>query len=537
MGSIFAEQLNQLDSRLLGTPISELKLGVRAQNFLKNEKVFVVADLVKVTPATVHAASNMGKKSLDQITDAIKHLANQHPPNREQDAGDPMLFDIDDVLSVTTPRHSLIDRVREAVSALPEKREREARILEARFGLKGQHETLDAIATKESVTRQRIEQIEKRAVQSVLDCGGIRAAVVEHLRIFEARKEPMYLATLSAADPFFENIDDYPELLRLLLKGIGSSMYVVDLDADEKSNAAKGEFISHRKKDECVKALKAARAALRKSGVVEVAGGDSRRAIKQIVEPLFEDDTALVEVICELLSEEVIDRPIGSDGGRVVYSRNTAVNVVFAILTESPEPLDRAVIADRAVAFGARAGRPSIYNVCKDVGWLFSRGTYGLEKHCPLNNDELSALAERCELFLATDSQRQFTCQELLDHIRTEPRWHVDERLTKYMIEMALDLHAISSTSLKRQVWQSTGRRLEANSAQRRQIGDLIARALAEAGRALTTAELRRYVEQVRGLQEMFQVQAREDIVRVGRALWNLKSRVAPGDVVGSNTA
>ena len=59
-------------SPILFRPIDELELGVRSTNCLKAENIYYIGDLVQRTETQLMKTPNLGKKSLNEIKEALK---------------------------------------------------------------------------------------------------------------------------------------------------------------------------------------------------------------------------------------------------------------------------------------------------------------------------------------------------------------------------------------------------------------------------------------------------------------------------------
>ena len=57
--------------------VSELSLSTRAANALKNGKILYLGDLVQLTQADLLRIDNLGRKSLNEIEEALAQLAHE----------------------------------------------------------------------------------------------------------------------------------------------------------------------------------------------------------------------------------------------------------------------------------------------------------------------------------------------------------------------------------------------------------------------------------------------------------------------------
>jgi hypothetical protein len=117
---------------------------------------------------------------------------------------------------------------------------------------------------------------------------------------------------------------------------------------------------------------------------------------------------------------------------------------------------------------------------------------------------------------------RQWHCAELAEEL-SKAVGASCPRLDKYQVNAILRETDVA-VPLGRLVWTRNARGASGTD-DRIDIGDLCAHALLQAGRPLTTAELRKAVEHHRGLGETFLPHANTRMARLGRGLWGLRGR------------
>ncbi len=72
--SIMSQKELSMKDKLLETPIEELEFSVRSYNCLKRAGINIVADIVSKTEQDMIKVRNLGKKSLDEVTNKVKDL-------------------------------------------------------------------------------------------------------------------------------------------------------------------------------------------------------------------------------------------------------------------------------------------------------------------------------------------------------------------------------------------------------------------------------------------------------------------------------
>ena len=80
---VMIEKEEDTKTKVLEMPIEELELSVRSYNCLKRAGIMTVEDLAKKTQADMMKVRNLGKKSLDEVTNKLYTLGLQFAPEEE----------------------------------------------------------------------------------------------------------------------------------------------------------------------------------------------------------------------------------------------------------------------------------------------------------------------------------------------------------------------------------------------------------------------------------------------------------------------
>lgn len=153
--STFGES-NQSDSSaadLLLAPVEMLDLSTRARNVLARLRIHSIAELLAYPKRKMMFEENMGRKTLNEIQSRLLAYLSSNPGTENSSAG----------TTTTTAPTGTKDFVESVLSRLPE---RDRAVLKDRYGLwDGIAETLQDIGGKLGVTRERIRQIEAKALK------------------------------------------------------------------------------------------------------------------------------------------------------------------------------------------------------------------------------------------------------------------------------------------------------------------------------------------------------------------------------------
>ena len=116
-----------------------------------------------------------------------------------------------------------------------------------------------------------------------------------------------------------------------------------------------------------------------------------------------------------------------------------AEQVVEAILAESDTPLHYTEIAERARLREGKSLEPSTArSVAADIGFLFAGGTYGLARHVPFSEEQMSRIRTEAEDIVCSEtSGKQWHSFEILSELseRLDGDFH---GLDKCMLDIAL---------------------------------------------------------------------------------------------------
>jgi hypothetical protein len=253
--------------------------------------------------------------------------------------------------------------------------------------------TLQELGDTLGVTRERIRQIERRAIERIASRVPMMNAIREHLhRVTAGRFVPLEKV---CADPWFEGLLDERETFRFIVDRLfEGSWYVVRFDGSEYVGTAPTsvvdaawdavcEFLEHAEMPLPYVSLRHA-IAVRTEGVAGL------------------DDVIAAALQPELQIDVLDSVPTITGWGTAKHE------TILSILRASPEPV---LVRDLV----ARLGR---FRMPPEVLYL-GRGIVGLEAHFPDIDVWRRRLVPRCvELIRAGTEERQWTAFELLEDLR-----------------------------------------------------------------------------------------------------------------------
>lgn len=520
---------------LLERTILSLGLPVRAENSLRVAHIHRVIDLARFSrqgglldlpnfgmkmyrevAKTLMAVSHEGSFSL--MTGATVPTINDSTPKRSSD-GDEANSDASDEAqgdADTASRGStFVDALEAVIKGLPKGRDV---VIKKRMGFAGKRSTLQEVGDILGVTRERIRQIEARAVRTLSSWPLWNEVVVPKIEAMLAdRTEPLPLLGLDIFDPWFRGVEDISEPFGYCLEHFcGGRISLI--------RASNQIFVSHLTSVEWDKAVDQGEKTL------EAAVGQNWRLshARSMIDGLLSDKGK--ELRPELWATVTHHaRFAGVNEGEpvlVAYGRGVE-QLVEAILADSDRPLHYTEIMRKiAERFGRPIEARYAHAATGRVGLLYGLGTYGLMNHFPLSDDEADiVVAETEDLIESGKTERQWHCSEICEAL-AERGIDFEGRLNPYVVNIALQ-RSKSLAYLRRLVWTAAaGRKL--TSAHRIGVPQAIASLLRDEGRPMSSQEIREKLTKERGLSDHFQIFSRGPLIQLGQGLWGLLDRDLP---------
>ncbi len=501
----------------------DVDLPVRVRNCLASRGVHTIADLGTLTDKDLLRIQTFGKKSLLDLAHALTKAAESHIGLQRgliakavtsvamAERNEPKV-EVPDV-GLDGALKDLVDRV---LAELPK---RGRAIIEGRFGISGVTRTLQQIADDFGITRERVRQIERRAIQ-VLRRNGLGVYTERRLAdLLKEREEPLYLEVLPGEDSWFKGYEACPVFFASLLRALSNgAVSVFDVNGmNVISKASQENFELARR--ETLHAIE--RSVLHRPTRLEVEV--TTEAIAR-----YYKCPELYKVVLKGVTKSCLF--VLDSGARTEYLvgfGKSAETLVKAVLEGSDCPLHFRDIHERAEALAGRSlYLRNIHNAAIGTALLLGRGTYGLWKHVSIAPTEAKEILEFVEnLVMNSGPEKQWHCSDLIEEIAKEGI-DAPEELDYYALS-ALLKRSGRLTYLKRQVWASS--KSPARTTQDRvDVQQAVVAILRQAGIPMTSDELQQAVEKHRGVGQFFQIHPEGDLVRVGVALWGLFGRDVP---------
>lgn len=443
--------IEALASSILDMPLDALDLPTRMRNFAAREGLRLVRDLVEIDFASLSATKNLGRRSISQTRQLLVRL---QAKESEGPISLPSLDRFGTFFEVWRHHQAMLaplDRL----------------VLGHRAGFFGPAPTLRELGEMFNLTRERIRQIEARAIGRLRRRGWwIEACEARLGQVLDGAV--LSLEELESSDPFFEGIEERFESFRFFLKELSSrKLFVVDWEsrlligtAPPRAWNAAFRALSNALASRSYPIARADLETCFVEAAAELPTG-ARRYLEERVWPL-------------LFVDETTQAIVG-------FGRSRSSEIT-AFLLASPQPVR---VADIVGRFGR--------GVLPDDVVFVDRGLVGMPHHLP----EYARWSERLPPICASmmrgiAPERQFTTAELVENLNEEA--HLPPWLNAWTLGSIL-----RNTKEVRYLGRNVVALPEAGG-DRVHVRDLFVSILEDAGHPLDIDELHRLATERRGI-------------------------------------
>ena len=521
------DQLRSTPPWLLETSITKLDLTVRSFNVFKNNEIRFISDLNKFGSAGLMRLPNLGRRSINEIAEAIVSsfmtgdvLKEFHAPTEFQKTilqNDlpPLVHEEKEVFEGRCKKE-IYKNVTDGFLGVASTLNSNDRVIWVnRIGLQCPTMTLQQVADIVGLTRERVRQLLTKIYRKIeihpfwID---LERRLNAHLH---GRRSPISLRELSEIDPWFEGLENLAAPLSEISERLEILRFHILIIQDS-------AVISTINQSEWLKSLEDAKSLIRKIA----SHGLEESIVNSQISNIF---LGRAEEMIEPLFEEVSKFMVWTsraDGEKILSGYGNSLNtLILGILDGSEQPLhveEILKLVQKHKGYESTNFRYT-HNAVSDVGILFNRGTFGLAKHCPINSDQMRSIrAEVEDMVFGGPSTKQWHCNEFYDELLLRG-FSFDGKLTKYVINLALK-ESTYLVYLKRMIWGLRGQWTE-GAESRLDVTQAIISLIEESGRPMSTLEIREKLASVRGLNVHFQIRATSPLVRLGPGNWGLEGR------------
>lgn len=525
------DRLKSAPPWLLGVSIMRLNLSVRSSNVCAAHKIATIEDLGKFGLKGLYKLPNLGRKSVYEISREIirmfttgqplKIAAHQQTPSdtteperKDSNLGDDIeVADSDDSRSNQSDplKSKIFDGFDDAAKLLTAN---ERSVWISRLGFRSEPMTLQQIADRIGLTRERVRQIEVKIFKKLSQhpfWDELSRRVSDHLR---DRSAPLFMNGLSAIDPWFDGIEGLFHPLKEVSDRLPLGFHVLTWN--------ESPVISRMSQAQWLEAVD-------KAKNMAMAISDQNLLERDVLSQATGFLIGKGEDMQEAMQEEILkfcnwsNRP---DGSRILTGvGSSATALVLGVLQASDTPLHIDEIERRVRSYPAYKATNvrNTHRAASEVGLLFGRGVYGLLKHCPLTPTQMQEIcAEAEDIVAGGSSSRQWHSNEILEELLNRG-FSYDGELTKYIVNIAL-AESKSLVYLRRMIWGVRGQWSD-NADARLDVKQAIISLLEDEGKPMSTAQIRAKLIEGRGLNTYFQIWPSSPLIRLGPGLWGLEDR------------
>lgn len=538
---LLVDELRFAPPWILRLSTKSLNLQVRAGKRLADIGADAVSDIAHLGTAGLLRIGGLGRKSLVDISTAIfrafergsaycalnesKHgqlfvfeeVADARPGKQEEPTASGKPFpEVKNVDASLEPK-SFREALQVAFSLLTE---REASVLRQRMGIAGNRMTLEKIAGNYSVTRERVRQIEVKAINRILDR---MSAWADDFRsglrlMLDGRGTPLPLLGLEVLNPWFTGADTLAAPFEYSLE------HFIEPPEFHIIRTGGQAYVSRIRQDEWQDAERSARALLSTWSKRDTPALESD--IRVLIESQLGEKSAELRPLLWEVSTRWAHFSSGPPGERTLISFGIgAESIVESVLSESDVPLHYSNIAKRCAAKGRPVEVRRVHHVAASVGYLLGRGIYGLEKHIALSEEERERVLGEVEGMLFEAPGRQWHAGEICDELEARGL-DFEGRLSKYDLNVILG-SSISLAYLGRMIW-ATRVRDTLGSGDRLNIWQAIVALVQDHGSPMHASDIREIISRDRGLGSTFQIHQADPLIRVGENEWGILWRDIP---------
>ena len=497
--------LSILPEWLLNCSISQMGFTVRLKNVCNNENILTIRDLRNFTAEKLLSLPNMGRKSMRDLAASLMQTLKQHSGNPR------MLTDgVDSMI--------LFDHLQKTLDELPEN---PRQIITARLGADGtKPQTLQTLGEMFGVTRERIRQIEKKYITSIIERETWDDVILKKISVLlSQRKTPLFLNMLAVEDNWFRGFENKLDFLQEVIIRFSEEKVKVFTFEDRAIVATIDQ-----------NAFDALYRKIRDTLAKNVGSNYLKSRIEEYVatECLGHGVPAMKELICESLFESLhfanhagVEVLVGMGRG--------ADNWVNKVLTEAEKPLHYSEIHERVNRIAEkpldiRRVHSCLHSIPESK--LYDRGTYGLRSHLKIDPADAEEIITSVNEMISNGPEfKQWHAAELLQNLMEE--LPISEHLTNYTLGILLE-ESPELICLGKQVWV-TKHRDDLSTNDRIQTMNAIITVMEDAGGPLKHKDLIEKVSRYRGVKsKQQQIHANERLIKLAPSLWGLTYRDLP---------
>jgi len=489
--------LEQAPDWLLDLNVSQLvQFPTRLGDKFQANGINTVADLRRFNAESMLQWSGVGKRSLTVLSDALCMTEQVHIRSNDE-------------------HYRFCDALKDALDSL-DKRERN--VFEKRFGLGCESSmTLEQVGKLEGVTRERIRQIEVKAVNKIkpYPLWSLNLVSIHLEDLLQNREKPLFLNKLAEENAWFSGFSGSLECMADLIELITEQSFSVfdirsqavvcrihEVEWEQQIN----QILSWVKEKETTGLTKADILSFTQSCLEKKEAGELAEELYAVIANQLHFSTLESE------SNEAVLVSVG----------HGYTPLVLSVLREIPVPMHFREITKLCVQKDASIDERRVQSILVEHACLFAMGTYGLKAHLPIDVAAIEQLkADLIAIIFSGDPERQWNCQGLMEQLRNNYP-NTPAMVDKYIVDIVLD-EVPQLKSLGLLIW--VRRDSDGSPAQRIDLQEMATDILMRSDSPMTLDEIKVEISKVRGVGEHFLLKTTSKIARVSTAIWGIVER------------
>ena len=512
----------------LEIPVDKLNFGVRTSNRLAMLGIKVLGDFSRFTNEVLLKTSGFGMHSLNEVRTELssqldffvhqqksdKGAQNRTAQETVDDDGNSDDEDEDSAQDISDHLYSsdnLIDLLNEAILKIKDVWIPTVRM---RFGMDERTMTLQGVADKTGVTRERVRQITSKSRSQIAKLTDLPSKIKSHLdKAREGLVIPLQVENLPNYDEWFAGFDQKPWLFDALLSEFNVGMYRV-----QKYNGL--NIVTEGESGLIEDLVRDIKSYAKNSIGSSITKADIKKRVSDLI------SASSPELIEFIFSEATRNAKFSSDTdeGSLISFGQGVDTFVTLILERSDSPLHvdevvKRITAETKLPVDIRRVR----NACGTQAYLFGRSTFGFRKHLNLTDTETNEIAEDVMQFFITEPEpRQKHTHQILSQL-PDLQTEYPEPLNQYTLGICMDLSG-KFNYLGRMVFTLAGDSL-GNATKRIEFSQFIEAVLEESPNPLHRDEIIKRITTERGLSQFRQIFQFGRLVKVAKNVWALMDK------------
>ena len=491
--------------------LTDINIPGSAKRIFREHGIQTVSDLATCLPQRLLGIQGFGRRSLENILNYLNiALTGSLLSNLKSSA------EIDAIPNSKVAKHlrlNLIENIRYFLLSLDPA---ESYIFKRHLGFETSPLTIREISEDNGKTYGYINQIRASMMKKLKNTFWRYIFIQKIARLLNDTNFKVSPDNIENIDPWFEGVHSYQIFFQNLIELMNQD----DINIIRIGNIS---YISIIDQSDWQRIVKQATALLASSANKEWSETETCLQVRALL-----PDTA--KQYADLLWNQVsglCHYKVNPNGIRIFaeYGRGLA-KMIKVILSESDLPMHHREIAKvLKLKLGLNLKSQQIRSAANTVSFFFARGVYGLDKHIPLSDEQITYIGRQAEHIVYSDkAKKQWHTHEILSSLSKRAD-EITNKLNVCLLNIILS-KSNAFSYLGRMIWTTT--KHGSNGEKRFNRTQVIAAIIKKAGHPLKTEEIKEQLQKIGGMSKNFYVSLRPPLVCIKSNLWGVSDRDIP---------